>query len=376
MIYLDNAATTYPKPKEVLETLDKANRNAFNTGRGSYKVAREASKIKEETRNKIISLNNFQNSNVIYSNSATNALNDIIFGLNVQEGDYIYISPFEHNSIVRPLYALKKELDINIEILPFNKENWEPDLTKINDMFTIHNPRAIFISQVSNVTGYKIPYDEIFELGKKYKSFNILDSSQSYGIVPIKKSENIDFIVFAGHKSLYSSFGIAGYIKLSDLKLKPHIFGGTGSDTMNHDMPDNVPDSYEAGSPNIVAICGLSSAIDWIKTKDIYKEETELTKYLINELLKIKKVQLFIPENYEEKIFGVVSIGIQGYSSDDVGCILDDEFDICVRTGYHCAPFVHDFIDSKVYNGTVRISLSYFTTKDEIDSLIKALKSL
>lgn len=375
MIYLDNAATTYPKPEEVYIALDKANRNAFNTGRGSYKCAREASETKEAVRNKILDINKIKDAKVVYTNSATTSLNDLIFGINIKENDYIYISPFEHNSIVRPLEELKKRININIEILPFDKKTWEPDYEKINDMFALHNPASILLSQVSNVTGYVLPYNEIFELSKKYNSINILDASQGYGIVPISNSENINYIVFAGHKSLYASFGIAGYIKLKNDKLKQNIFGGTGSDTMNPNMPNTIPDGYEAGSPNIVSIYGLNSSIDWLKKVDIYSHEKVLTNYLIEKLQGIKKAKLFLPVD-TDCIFGMVSVGIDGYSSDDVGSILDDEYGICVRTGYHCAPLIHDFIGSLEYNGTVRISLNYFNTKSDIDILINALESL
>lgn len=374
MIYLDNAATTYPKPESVYIELDVANRNAFNTGRGSYKSAREAAIIKENVRNKILDLNNM-NGKVVFTCSATIALNNLIFGIPVKENDYIYISPFEHNSIIRPLEELKKSKKIHIEVLPFNKVTWEPDYDKINDLFAIHNPKAVFISQVSNVTGYLIPYNAIFELSTKYDSINVLDASQGFGVVPIEQYNNISYIVFAGHKSLYASFGIAGYIKLKNDKLNKCIFGGTGSDTMNPEMPDDVPDGYEAGSPDIVAIRGLNSSIDWLKSVNVFNHEVELTKYLIGKLKDIRKVKIFIPED-STKVFGVVSIGVEGYFSGDVGTILDDEYGICVRTGYHCSPIVHDFIGSLQYNGTVRISLSYFNQKKEIDCLVEALKSL
>lgn len=375
MIYLDNAATTYPKPESVYLELDKANRNAFNTGRGSYKVAREASLLKEKVRKKILNINNIKTGSVIYTNSATNALNDIIFGMDVKDGDNIYISPFEHNSIIRPLEELKSKINVKIHVLPFNKITWEPDYNKIENMFAINNPKVIILSHVSNVTGYVLPYDKIFSLSSKYDSINILDSSQGYGVVPIKEITNLSYIVFAGHKSLYTSFGIAGYIKLKSDYLKPHIFGGTGSDTMNPKMENSVPTGYEAGSPNIVAICGLNASIDWLEKENVYEHEKELTIYLINELKKINNIKIFIPNNIDN-IFGVVSIAVNNYSSDDVGKILDDEFDICVRTGYHCSPLVHEFIGSLQYNGTVRISLSYFTIKEEIDELINSLKTL
>ena len=284
MIYLDNAATTYPKPEQVYIALDKANRNAFNTGRGSYKCAREASDVKESVREKILQLNNIKNGKVVYTSSATIALNNIIFGINLKENDNVYISPFEHNSIVRPLEELKKRIGINIEILPFNKTTWEPDYEKISDMFALHNPSAIFLSQVSNVTGYLLPYSEIFKLSSKYNSINVLDAAQGYGVVSIDNRDNINYIVFAVHKSLYASFGIAGYIKLRDDILKTNIFGGTGSDTMNPNMPNTIPDGYEAGSPNIVSIYGLNESINWINSVNIFAHEKDLTDYLIDKL--------------------------------------------------------------------------------------------
>ena len=170
MIYLDNAATTYPKPEVVYKELDKANRNAFNTGRGSYKVARDASNIKENVRSKILKLNNITNANVVYTNSATTALNDIIFGINLNQGDCVYISPFEHNSIIRPLEVLKKEKQIDVKVLPFDRDTWTLDIEKTKDLFVLNRPAAVFISQVSNVTGYILPYNRVFELSSQYNS--------------------------------------------------------------------------------------------------------------------------------------------------------------------------------------------------------------
>ena len=375
MIYLDNAATTYPKPEIVYKELDIVNRNAFNTGRGSYRVAREASIVKENVREKLLNLNNINNANVIYTSSATNALNNLIFGIELNKGDCVYISPFEHNSIIRPLEELKKQKDILIKILPFDKKTWKLDVEKTKDLFVLNKPSAIFVSQVSNVTGYILPYNEIFNLGEKYNSINILDASQGYGIVKIKDYKNINYIVFAGHKSLYASFGIAGYVKLKNDKIKPYIFGGTGSDTMNPNMPNSIPERYEAGSPNIVAISSLNVSIDWLNSVDIFKHEKELTDYLIQQLLEIKNVNVFIPEDISN-IFGIISFSVNDYESEDIGKILDEEFEICVRTGYHCAPLVHDFIGSIESGGTVRVGFNYFNTKEDIDTLVKAIKSL
>ncbi len=375
MIYFDNAATTYPKPECVYKSLDKANREmAFNAGRGSYKKAKELSIKIDETRQMIADIIKADKSNVIFKTSATSALNNIILGLNWNEGDNIYVSPFEHNSVMRPLEYIKQKFDVNIIILPFENISWNIS-DEAWDMFTLKKPKCIICSSKSNVTGYKLPISKIFKEGKKYNSINVLDASQSFGIDRDITKEDTDFIVFAGHKSLYASFGIAGFIKLNNLDLEIIEFGGTGSDSLNLNMPEELPNKYEPSSKNAVAIMGLNESLKWLQNTNVEKKEKELTEYMYDKLKNIQKVIIYVP-NDEKKCVGIVSINIEGYSADEVGSILDEEFDIAVRTGYHCAPLVHNFIDSLQFNGTVRISLNYFNSKEQIDKLVEAIKTL
>lgn len=375
MIYLDNAATTYPKPECVYKAIDNANRQmAFNAGRGSYKKAKDVANIVDETRELLADIIKTDKDNVIFKTSSTSALNNILLGLEWNEGDNIYVSPFEHNSVIRPLEYIKRAYNANIIILPFDKTTWEIS-SEAWDMFALKRPKCVICSSKSNVTGYKLPVNMIFKQSKKYNAINILDASQSFGVDRKILKENTDFIVFAGHKSLYASFGVAGFIKLSNVNLKITEFGGTGSDSLNHNMPDELPNKYEAGSKNIVAIIGLNESLKWLQKNDVEKKEEELTEYLYKELTQVSKIIIYTPVEYQ-KCVGILSINVDGYSPDDVASILDEEFDIAVRKGYHCAPFVHDFIDSKKFNGTVRISLNYFNSKEEIDELIAALKSL
>ena len=374
MIYLDNAATTYPKPDCVYEALDNANRNmAFNAGRGSYKEAKIVSDMIDETRALVSEILNVSSDRVYFESSATEAMNIIINGLDLGKGDTVYISPFEHNAVVRPLFNLKEKKGINIKILPFDRKTWDIDLQKMNDMFTINKPKACFLTHISNVTGFILPAGTIFAQSKRYNCINVMDCSQSYGIVSFDK-ENVDFAVFAGHKSLYASFGVAGFINIGNVALSVYKSGGTGSDSLNTEMPLSGFARYEAGSANSVAIAGLHSSLLWLKQGDVYFHEKELTNYLIKKLISINSVRTILPANKD--VFGIVSIIIDGYNSADVGSILSEEFDICVRTGYHCAPFVHDFIDSKENGGTVRISIGYFNTRSDIDLLIDAIKNL
>lgn len=375
MIYLDNSATTFPKPKEVYDALDYANRNlAFNAGRGSYHESIESAQIIEECRNKILSFSKNDKRDVAFLSSATEALNIIINGLDLNAGDVVYISPFEHNAIVRPLFNLKKRIGIEIIQIPFDPETWVPNLDKLEEMFSFKKPKAVFLSQISNVIGFILPYQEIFKLGKQYNALTVLDSAQAYGVLNPCLT-NVDYCVFAGHKSLYASFGVAGIIGNSFGNLLISKSGGTGSDSLNNYMPETGHERIESGSPNIVAIYGLSKSCDWLKSANVYEHEKVLTDYLIRSLKEIDKAIIYLPEKLDN-IFGIISFNIEGYLSEEVATILYDEFGIAVRSGYHCSPFVHEFIGSTNFKGTVRISLGAFNTREDIDALIFALRTL
>ena len=375
MIYLDNAATTYPKPESVYKAMDFAQRNfSFNAGRGAYKQSRDCANVLDEARKELASICNADYRDVTLLSSATEALNLIINGLQLHDGSNVYITPFEHNAIIRPLYNIKRIININIHILPFNKVTWEPEINKIENMFALNNPDVVFSSQISNVVGLMINYVPIFQMAKKYNSVTVLDAAQGYGVVPVK-TKDIDFLVFAGHKSLSGPFGIGGFINLKTRKLNVVKSGGTGSDTLNHFMPESGHERYESGSFNVPAAYALIEGVKWVKNNNIKEQEIELTQYLINSLKKLNKVNLYLPSN-EEKVIGIVSISVDGYSADEIGNILSDEFNICIRTGYHCSPLVHEFINSTINGGTARISISGNSNVSDIDALISALKTL
>ena len=168
--------------------------------------------------------------------------------------------------------------------------------------------------------------------------------------------------------------GIAGYLKLTSVQQKNVKIGGTGSDSLNLNMPEEIPYRYEAGSLNSVGIYSINTALDFLKKSDFVSVKHELTAYCINKLKQMENIEIYLPEGYISK--GIISFNVQGYTADEVGNILGEEFDICVRTGFHCAPFIHDFIDSKKYSGTVRVSFNVFNTKEEIEVLISVLKEL
>lgn len=368
MIYLDSAATTYPKPDEVHEAVNYGLKTySFNSGRGSYKAAFSTFKMIEETREKIGAFVGVKKECVIFTSSATESLNNIIYGLDLKKGDVVFVSPFEHNSVIRPLM----NCGVDIKIIPFDKK-WNLDESKFNDMMVLYSAKAVIISHISNVTGFELPYKSIFKMAKEKNIITVLDAAQSFGVYNIDP-EFSDIIVFAGHKALYAITGIAGFILCNDIDLKVYKSGGTGSDTLNPKMPEQIPYKYEAGSLNSVGIYTINKSIDFLKTSDFDKIKSSLVSYLLDRLRNFgDNIIIYAPHDYLPR--GIVSFNIKGFSSDDIGAILSEEFDICVRTGYHCAPYVHDFISSKEYNGTVRVSFSGFNTKEDVDSLIKALK--
>lgn len=381
MIYLDNAATTYPKPEDVYKAVNECQRNfAVNAGRGTYKTARKASDVIHSTRIALAKLVNIKNeNNVILSSSATAAMNIVLNGLEYTANTAVYISPFEHNAVVRPLKRLADIYGFSIEFIPFDGKSQALDVDAMYNRFVVKHPDVVIVNHISNVTGNILPVDKIFNASKEFGAVNILDASQSLGLVPIDlSSQEIDFLVFAGHKNLYGSFGTGGFFYNSSVKLKTFLTGGTGSDSLNPDMPQRLPELYEPGSHDIVSIAALNASLLWISStgvKNIYAHKKELTDYAVQRLSELSSVTLYLPNNTENHI-AIISITHSVYQPEELSDILDNDFDIAVRSGYHCAPYVHRLIGTEDNGGTVRISLGYFNTKKDIDSLINALREL
>lgn len=377
MIYLDNAATTFPKPEEVYQAVDYTQRNmAVNVGRGSYKVASDAMKVVDETRYLMAELFGVENpNNVVFAPSATVAANQIIMGLEWDEYKTVYITPFEHNAIARPLHLMQERYNFEIVLLPFDSETQELDKEEAENLFLQNPPDYVFANHISNVTGAIVPIEEIAELAKQYNAVVVVDASQSAGLKSINmKKANIDYVVFAGHKNLYASWGIGGFVSASDTQLTTTLAGGTGSDSLNLNMASDLPMGFEVGSANIIAISSLNASLKWLKATGmsvIAEKKAKLMEYLIHRL-RDAGVKMYLPTHHTS----VLSFNIDGYSANDVGTILSEEYDVAVRTGYHCAPYIHDLIDSHPYGGTVRVSVGYFNTTDDIDLLLDGIRSL
>lgn len=375
MIYLDNAATTYPKPEAVYMAMDNANRNmGVNAGRGSYKSAQDASKLISETKEQLRKLVYAEvSSAVVFSPSITIALNQVINGIKWAPSSVIYVSPYEHNAVARTVSKVAKEKGLKIKEIPLDENTLEIDLEKLKYEFSKDKPFSVFCTHVSNVTGYILPISDIFGEAKKYDAITVLDSAQSLGLIDVdSKKLNADIICFAGHKCLYGPFGIGGFINITNIPLDVFITGGTGSDSLNLDMPNGNESRYESSSSNIVAIAGLHAALKCLEISSLRERERQLTDYLVDRLEKIEKIHVYLPPSREKHV-GIVSFIHDELNSEDLGTILDEDFDVAVRTGYHCAPFIHKYMKDKNRLGTVRVGIGRYNSITDIDALIEAL---
>lgn len=377
MIYLDNAATTFPKPERVYTALETANRElSFNAGRGSYKAARAASVIIDDTKNRLLSLFHATGyADIVFTPSVTHALNQVLNGLDLTGNSVIYVSPYEHNAVARTVYQLSVNSGASVKMLPLTKD-LQIDLEKAKYQFSINSPSVVILNALSNVTGYILPVAEIFLMAKEYGAMTVLDAAQAAGLIDLDMPAlNADVLCFAGHKTLMGPFGIGGFLIKHGITLKKVLTGGTGSASLTLDMPEEAPGRYEASSTNVVAIAGLNASLKGLDINEHRKTLRELTEYLLEALNGIPSVNLMGTFD-TDKTLGIVSFVVEGYQSDEVGIILDDEYDIAVRTGYHCAPYIHDYLGDKPYHGTIRIGIGQFNTKEDIDALISAIKSL
>lgn len=370
--YFDNAATTFPKPEEVYSFMDAFYRRCgVNVGRGQHKLASEASALMEETRELLLELFHCQNKKVVFTSTATEAINIILQGINIPENACVYISPFEHNAVTRTLHYLQKSKSFEIKQLDVDKNNLTYNLDSIKTQFKLHKPYCVIISHASNVCGAIAPLEEIFTIAKKYNAITITDMCQTAGLVDTNLSSDIyDYAIFEGHKTLYGPMGIGGFVAKPSINFPPFIYGGTGVESANQDMPDEIPVKYEAGSHNILAISGLNASLKWIDSigiDAISDRESEHRKKLLEILEGYDNIRVIAPSDG----VGVVSCVFDGYSSDNIGQVLSN-YNIAVRTGLHCAPEAHKFLGT-FPAGTVRFSVGYFNLDKDFSKLREAL---
>ena len=376
MIYLDNAATTFPKPPSVYESVMRAMTvYGANPGRGSHKMAIEGARIMYETRELLADLFNLDDPmKVIFTFNATDSLNTAIKGI-LNSGDHVITTEMEHNSVLRPIKELEKS-GVENTIVKCATDG----TININDLENAikNNTKLIVTTHVSNLTGTIFPAEEIGRICKKYKIPYLLDASQSAGVLNIDmKKYNISFLAAPGHKGLLGPQGTGVLLINSNIEIKHLKEGGTGSQSSSLEHPNFYPDKLEAGTHNLPGIAGLNAGLKYILnrgTESIYSHEKTLLDTFIVELRKNPKIKIYGPESIEQRI-GVVPINIDGMDSSEVANILDSDYNIAVRPGLHCAPLAHKAIGTDKI-GAVRFGLGPFNKSTDIFAAVKALNEI
>ena len=377
MAYFDNAATSYPKPNEVYSFMDSFYRNnGGSVGRGNYDLANTAKGIVDETRGLLQDLLRCPAKQVVFTPTATVALNMIIQGVISKGARIVYISPFEHNAVTRTLHHFEELRLITVIELAVS-DSFEYDLTRIKYQFDSNRPDFIIVSHASNVVGLVAPVESIFTLAKSYGAVTLVDMAQTAGLVDLNTGlETIDFAVFAGHKTLLGPTGVSGFVMKPNVDVPPVLFGGTGYDSANQDMPDSLPERYEMGTMNIVGIAGLNAALKWIQSQTIerlYEKEEKRRQQLLALLENYDFLQ--IKGNVDgRKYVGIVSCLFNGISSDSAGNIFSDR-GIFIRTGLQCAPKAHQFLGTYP-TGTIRFSVNALTDNKDFEELKDALDDI
>lgn len=373
MIYLDNAATTLVKPKEVYAESDRVFRHfSANPGRSGHRISLEALDIVTRARSAAADFFEIEKSeNAVFTFGCTDALNILLQGL-FTKGDHVLATAYEHNSVLRPLEYMKTNKGVEYSIV-FPDENESISIKNLKNHLK-KNTKGLVANYVSNVTGFKQNIDLFADFCKKHGLLFIVDCAQAAGTQEISMKK-IDYIACAGHKGLYGPQGIGILGAASNVPLpEPLRFGGTGSRSLELVQPAEMPEHLESGTLSVQNIAALKAGIDFVKENRpaILKKETELITCLKEELKKTKNITVYSKGEPES---GVIAFNIADADSAFIADILDKQYGICCRGGFHCAPMVHRFLKTE-NQGAVRMSVSYFNTISEIFYTAEKLREI
>lgn len=381
IIYLDNAATTFPKPECVYRAADEFYRRyGGNAGRGANPLASKCAELIAETRTMLAGwLGAPSSERVIFTPSATIALNLTILGTTLRPGDVAYATPFEHNSVLRPLEHLRQMAGVEVREMPFDRRTMGCQLERLGAQFRADPPALVCVTQASNVCGAMPPVIEIARLAREVNPdvVVVVDGAQAAGLHPLPLDDGlIDAYVFSGHKSLYGPYGVAGLILCSRWRPTQVLFGGTGTVSESVAMPDELPSAYEVGSHNIWAIAGLKAALEWLRETGraaIVSHTLSLAEQLCDELVALPGVQVHTPPKGDPWV-GIASFTVEGVRPQAIEAALGAR-GIVVRAGLHCAPWAHRWIGTMESGGAVRVSVSLFSSKENITALLESVSS-
>jgi len=381
LIYLDNAATSWPKPDKVYDFMIEFYRGCgVNPGRSGFDKAIEAGNIVEDLRKtltKFFGGDEDAPERLCYSYNATDALNLIIQGL-LSEGDHVVTTNLEHNSVIRPINHLVRDHGVEATYVPFNKDGFvEPDAIKAAIK---PNTKLVIVNHGSNVIGTIQPVAEIGAVCKEMDVLFAIDVSQTAGVVPINMKEmNVDVLAFTGHKGMMGSTGIGGLCVRKHVEIKQTRSGGTGVRSAYPYHLEEYPYRMEFGTPNMVGIASLWAGQDWIREQGgvdvIYKHEMKLAQKLADGFKKIDGVEVYCCGSMENHL-ATMTINVKDMEAGNVGIMLDVDFSIATRTGLHCAPLVHKQLGIDKIHGGVRFAIGPFNTGEDIDAAINAVDEI
>ncbi len=374
MIYMDNAATSFPKPEAVYIEMDKCLRTyCANPGRGSHTMSVASAATVITTRERIAKLLKIEDSlNISFTKNATEALNIAICG-SLSPGDHVITTCMEHNSVIRPLKTLEKNGGVKLSIVGADSlGRVDPqDIRKSINKRT----RLIVCTLSSNVNGIIMPVEEIGKIARDNGIMYLIDASQGLGSIDLDINRvHADMVAFPGHKGLLGPQGTGGLYVSPQIKMKPLMRGGTGSSSELLYQPEIMPDKLESGTLNTPGLAGLGAGLEFIQKNGvdkIRKKKDELTVRLFDGIRRINNIKMFSPESIEENS-GIVAFNFDGVDSTEVSYKLDKQYKIECRAGLHCAPLAHSHFKT-VNSGIVRLSVGCFNTNDEVDFVVQSI---
>ena len=378
-IYLDNAATSFPKPESVYAAIDRANRHqAVSAGRGRYQRASDLARLISQTRNALAKqINAADSSNISFAFSGTDALSTAILGF-VRPGDHVVSSVVDHTSVLRPLWHIEQCREVSVTLLNCDASG-VVNIEQLKNSIT-PSTRLVCLTQASNVTGCIEPIDAAAKICHENGIALLVDAAQTIGHTSIDVQKlNCDFLAAPGHKGLMGSLG-TGFLYVSDRvrdETSPLRFGGTGSTGTDPKQPKTYPEKFESGNTNVAGIAGLLAGLQWLDSDEFderYEKLIELHAKLVTGLSAIEGVSVYGGQT--ESVTPTVSFNIGDLDCQTAGMLLDSQFEIECRTGLHCAPLIHEPIGSAIHGGTVRFSPGLFTTPQEIQSALDAVEQL
>lgn len=378
LIYLDNSATTFPKPAEVYDfMIDFYRKHGVNPGRSGFDAAIETEEVVYNTRKMLTELFNGDDPNrLTFSYNASDSLNMLIQGL-AEKGDHVVTTMLEHNSVLRPLHHLFLNGIIELDYVPFDTNGYiDPDDIK---KALRPNTKMVVMTHCSNVIGTVQPLAAVGKICKEAGVLFVVDSSQGAGALPIDmKAMGIDALAFTGHKCLMGPTGIGGSYVMENVPVKYTRFGGTGVRSAQQTHLEEFPYRLECGTLNLLGVAGLNAGVRWVKEQgmeNLHSKEIAMWDRLRKALQQIDNITTYCATHPENKN-PVLSFNIKGFDSGDVGTMLDVDYNIACRTGLQCAPKVHQHLGTDKIHGTVRMSFGPFNTDDHVEAAINAITEI